>query len=454
VPSLVAAGIVVLGIAACHSDTTKKSVRVPDGAVATAAGRTFSVDDAVSLIAPHTNLPASETTVRSLANLWIDYTLLATEAAQDTTLTLVDVSGIIGDLVQERLIRELRDSVVRHRMVAPKDVKARYAKEAPNSLVHARQILLAWPPAASPAQKDSVRAAMVAIRKEITEKGVDFATTAKARSQDPATASHGGDLGNISHGQVAGVIADPLFALKTGEVSAPIESGFGVHLLKSEGRATPTTTQFSIMVLNQSASSAESTFVAEVLGQAHPAIVKDAPALVRTYARDPRIALPSGDEAVVTYRNGSVSRSDLLRYLQEQDPWNRGAIAESGDSAASELLMSLAQRKLLAGEVTRRGITVRPEIEKGLATAAASNLAGSARMLSLLPKQGADTAGAVPRAVDSLLARELSGQLRQVPPLGLMAYALRSSLPQWGISDAGVEAAVTQLRQKRGVATP
>jgi len=72
--------------------------------------------------------------------------------------------------------------------------------------------------------------------------GKDFAALAKQYSSD-ATASQGGDLGFVQQSDFAGPLGDTLFALKVGEVSAPVKSQFGYHILKLEeiqaGEAKP-----------------------------------------------------------------------------------------------------------------------------------------------------------------------------------------------------------------------
>ncbi len=62
--------------------------------------------------------------------------------------------------------------------------------------------------------------------------GADFAEMAKANSQDMLSASSGGELGYLSKGLFEGPFDDALFALQVGQVSAPVETEFGIHLIK------------------------------------------------------------------------------------------------------------------------------------------------------------------------------------------------------------------------------
>lgn len=64
--------------------------------------------------------------------------------------------------------------------------------------------------------------------------GEDFATLAKAYSQDTATASKGGDLGTFARGRMVKAFEDAAFNLKAGEISELVETPFGLHIIKVE----------------------------------------------------------------------------------------------------------------------------------------------------------------------------------------------------------------------------
>ena len=67
---------------------------------------------------------------------------------------------------------------------------------------------------------------------ERIKKGEDFAAVAKEVSQDPGSASNGGDLGFAGPGVYDPEFEKSLYELKKGEVSAPVRSVFGWHLIK------------------------------------------------------------------------------------------------------------------------------------------------------------------------------------------------------------------------------
>ena len=68
--------------------------------------------------------------------------------------------------------------------------------------------------------------------KEKLDKGEDFAALAKEYSKDTANADNGGNLGEFSKGQMVKEFEDAAFALKEGEISEPIKTQFGYHIIK------------------------------------------------------------------------------------------------------------------------------------------------------------------------------------------------------------------------------
>lgn len=64
------------------------------------------------------------------------------------------------------------------------------------------------------------------------KKGANFAKLAKANSQDTASAANGGDLGFFGKGKMVPDFEKAAFALKVGEISKPIRTVYGYHIIK------------------------------------------------------------------------------------------------------------------------------------------------------------------------------------------------------------------------------
>jgi len=67
--------------------------------------------------------------------------------------------------------------------------------------------------------------------------GADFAELASQYSEDEGTKENGGDLGPISPGQMVPEFEGAAYALEQGEISDPISSMFGIHIIKATERA-------------------------------------------------------------------------------------------------------------------------------------------------------------------------------------------------------------------------
>jgi len=109
------------------------------------------------------------------------------------------------------------------------DLRAAYEKEKSRLEVpekrHARHILITGKDdAAALAQAQQVLAQAKA--------GKDFGALAKQYSQDPGSAQNGGDLGWAERSAFVKPFADALFAMKAGEITGPVKTQFGYHIIR------------------------------------------------------------------------------------------------------------------------------------------------------------------------------------------------------------------------------
>ena len=87
---------------------------------------------------------------------------------------------------------------------------------------------------------DEVTASHILVESEDTAKevlaklkaGGDFAALAKEYSIDTQTKDNGGSLGTFGRGQMVKEFEDAAFALKPGEISEPVKSEYGYHIIK------------------------------------------------------------------------------------------------------------------------------------------------------------------------------------------------------------------------------
>ncbi|MBV8562352.1 MAG: peptidylprolyl isomerase [Actinobacteria bacterium] len=135
---------------------------------------------------------------------------------------------LFAELLSEKLYAKVTSSV----KVTDADVKQYYqshisAYRTPESRT-VRHILVN-----SKSQADQLEAQL--------KHGADFAALAKKYSKDTSTAKVGGKL-TISKGQTVKPFEDAAFSLKTNEISAPVHSQYGWHIIQPLGPIVPSKT--------------------------------------------------------------------------------------------------------------------------------------------------------------------------------------------------------------------
>jgi peptidyl-prolyl cis-trans isomerase C len=80
------------------------------------------------------------------------------------------------------------------------------------------------------------------IRKKLADGG-DFDAIAKAESDDVGSGSKGGDLGTFGHGRMVPAFETVAFSIPVGQLSEPVKSQFGYHVIKVESRQEKTYTE-------------------------------------------------------------------------------------------------------------------------------------------------------------------------------------------------------------------
>ena len=102
---------------------------------------------------------------------------------------------------------------------------------------HVRHILIAGQDEAARSKAEKILADLHA--------GADFEQLAREHSQDAGTAPKGGDLGFFSKGKMVPAFEQAAFGLKkTGELSPVVQTPFGFHIIRLEGRKPATVKPF------------------------------------------------------------------------------------------------------------------------------------------------------------------------------------------------------------------
>ena len=104
---------------------------------------------------------------------------------------------------------------------------------------HVRHILLRTSEIQS---LEEARHKLINLRERV-ENGDDFAALARAHSEDTASAANGGDLGWVNPGMMVPEFEKAMNALKPNQLSQPVRTSFGLHLIQVLGRRSHDITQ-------------------------------------------------------------------------------------------------------------------------------------------------------------------------------------------------------------------
>lgn len=142
---------------------------------------------------------------------------------------------IRDDIKEQMTIQEMQRTITQDIEVTPKEVKNFFKNIPRDSLpyystqVQVGQIVKK--PTLSRAAKQSVRDRLNGLRERILE-GEDFSEVAKLYSQEPGAKRSGGNIGFFKRGELAPEYEATALKLKPGEISKPVETDFGFHIIE------------------------------------------------------------------------------------------------------------------------------------------------------------------------------------------------------------------------------
>ena len=142
---------------------------------------------------------------------------------------------------EQRVIRYLVVETSRLRRTLPveqTELRAYYdahgSEFSTGEQAHARHILFRLPPSADASQRAEIKLKAEGVLR-IAQAGGDFAELAAKHSEDPGSKDTGGDLGWFGRGEMVPEFESAVFSAKPGELLGPVESQYGLHIIKVEG---------------------------------------------------------------------------------------------------------------------------------------------------------------------------------------------------------------------------
>jgi peptidyl-prolyl cis-trans isomerase SurA len=146
------------------------------------------------------------------------------------------IKADLFDQIKEQLIvQKMQEEITKDVTVTPAEVKRFFNKIPKDSIpylsaeVEISQIVRVAK--VSAVQKEQTRSQLIELRNRILQ-GEDFATLAKKYSADPSVVANGGDMGFVGRGMMVPEFEAMSFKLKPGEISMPVETDFGFHIIQ------------------------------------------------------------------------------------------------------------------------------------------------------------------------------------------------------------------------------
>ena len=403
--------------------------------VARAGGKELRVEEAAEILASNPQIPADPQVVRALADLWVDYTLLATAAAEDSSLSVLDLDQFVAEESQEQTVyRYLESRLQPDTSFTDAELEQAWNNEGPGVEVKARHVLLQPQAEATPQQRQQMRAQAEQIRQRAAA-GEDFAALATEFTTEPGGRERGGDLGWFGRGRMVPQFEEAAFQLQAGEVSPVVETPFGYHVIKVEERRQQAMGEnkegFRQELIQRSRQRAVEAFVDSLKRVARVQVQPGAEEAMRELASQENLSLRgrAAGRELATYRGGEVTSGELADVLQGVPAQGREQMQEAQESDLKSFLENEALKEYLLAEARERNFRLSNAAVDSIRTDARQAIRNILQVSGLSGRRfprGQAGRGAIQEAVRQLMQQAVEGQ-RQLPPLGKLGYALRNA---------------------------
>ncbi len=426
--------------------------------VARAAGQELTVSRLAELLAPQKQVPLRRDVIDRVADLWVDYTLLAQSVAAGDSLT--DTATALAaswPMVTQQLASQLHDSIiVGNARLTEAQVDSAYNVGSDRWLDH---ILVQVRQDTTDAVRSAKRRLADGYLAQLRG-GAPFARLAGQRSDDRATAANGGSLGLVTRGTLVKAFEDAAWALQPGQTSGLVETLYGYHIIRRPALAE-VRDSFRIRLRELAIQRLDSIFLDSLANKTGVSVRNSAPAVVRLAVRDLRAAKRSG-RVMASYSGGRLRERDFARWLQAYQGQTRQMVLQADDSTLKEFVKSIARNEMLVAMVRAHNLRLPDAVRDTILARYREDLGQLLAAVGVASESLAtDTVGrhsrsqAASQRVDAYFAAVTMNPPQrpflEVQPF--LADVLRERSP-WSISPAGVDRALERAQEIRGPETP
>ena len=390
--------------------------------------------------------PVRKDVIRTVADMWVNYQLLALAAAEGDSLNqpaTIDSAmwSLFANQRAQKWFAQISSDWGRV------DTAAAPRRYAAGDLLAASHILFVTQNKPDSAKRNALARAQQ-IRSRLTAS--NFAALAASNSEDTQSGAQGGSLGVFPRGAMVPEFQNALLALKPGEISPIIETPYGYHIIRrptfEEVRET-----FLEASRAQSMQQAESTYMARMDAASKIAVKKGAPATARAVAADPDAHVK--DRAVLaTSVLGSFTAAKLVRWMETFPPQQQvqSRLIAAPDSVVNQFIKNFVRNELVLRAADSAGIKVDSAEVASTRQAFVAEVVNEWQQLGISPEMLADSASTKEERVrlataraDRYLERVIADEAPfvNVPPP--VEAALRAKYSH-AVNSAGLDRALQQ----------
>jgi peptidyl-prolyl cis-trans isomerase D len=395
-------------------------------------------------------VPITPDIAKTVTDLWVTYQLMGQAAAHGDSLTDTTlINKAMWPLIAQARASKWHDEIAKSYPAL--DTAAAQAKYESGDVLAASHILLLVPQGATQAQKDSIKKKADALRAQVNAE--NFATLAKANSQDPSSARNGGSLGVFPKGVMVKEFESALTALKPGEISPVVLSQFGYHIIRrtpfSDAKADVTR-----FVSGGAMRTADSVYFTKLEASGDVKFKPDAAKSIRSVVPD--IEGHRGDQTVIaTSKAGDFTVGRLAQWIDAapQKEQIRQGLQNAPDSGLMQLARTIIRNELLLKQADSAKVSLDAAEMTQMHSGFTSLVNQRFDELGVAPKMLSDS-GKTPVArervaaahIDGYLDKLFANQTRYIDVPGPVQTALRDKY-DWKVNNTALSEAVERAKQ-------
>jgi len=323
--------------------------------VAATAGNQQLSSAKLAEILGQSQAPLEKDVARSIAELWVNYQLVALSAAKGDSLTDPKVmQDALWSNLDNIRVKKFYDNVSKGwNDQAPGSDEERYNS---GEAFAARHILIKTEQGATPEQIAAAKAKATDILKQATP--ANFASLA-ARSDEPGAKERGGDLGLFGKGMMVPEFEKCVVAMKPGEISKePCQTSFGFHVIYRSPFAD-VKDKFAPLAKQRNVAIAESTYLAKLESGNEVKIEANATVKAKAIAKN-TLGYRKDNDAMATYKGGKLTAARFAEWLAAYPPSSqiRPQLVQAPDTLVEKFVKQIVRNELVLRQADSAKATV------------------------------------------------------------------------------------------------